>query len=162
MILIHRKVEMQNPFVSFPNSHFLCKKSYFMKKASEIILLVLGAMLGGFFLYKGITKHFIAPCKTYGPESTIPVDYQNVIIAFCKSGFFKVVGFLQALSGLLLIIPKTRLLGAVILLPVVINMFLIHFFLDNRPEELWETGIPLAMTLIILVMNFSRVKKIFG
>jgi putative oxidoreductase len=133
-----------------------------MKKTTEIILLVLGALLGGFFMYKGITKHFITPCKVYDAESTIPLAYQQVITAFCQSGFFKVVGFLQALAGLLLIIPKTRLLGAVILLPVVINMFLIHFFLDNRPEELWETGIPLAMNVVILLLNFGKIKKIFA
>lgn len=123
--------------------------------------MVVGVLLGGFFMYKGITKHFISPCKIYDAESTIPIEYQNVITAFCQSGFFKIVGFLQALSGLLLIIPKTRLLGAAILLPVVINMFLIHFFLDNRPEELWETGIPMVMTVFIILMNFGKVKKIF-
>lgn len=123
--------------------------------------MVVGVLLGGFFMYKGITKHFISPCKIYDAESTIPIEYQNVITAFCQSGFFKIVGFLQALSGLLLIIPKTRLLGAAILLPVVINMFLIHFFLDNRPEELWETGMPLVMTVFIILMNFGKVKKIF-
>jgi putative oxidoreductase len=133
-----------------------------MKKTTDIVLLVLGALLGGFFVYKGITKHFISPCKVYGPESTIPLEYQQVITAFCKSGFFKVVGAIQVLSGLLLIIPKTRLLGALTLLPVVINMFLIHYFLDNRPEELWETGIPLAMTLIIILMNFGRVKRVLS
>lgn len=132
-----------------------------MKKTVEIILMVVGVLLGGFFMYKGITKHFISPCKIYDAESTIPIEYQNVITAFCQSGFFKIVGFLQALSGLLLIIPKTRLLGAAILLPVVINMFLIHFFLDNRPEELWETGIPMVMTVFIILMNFGKVKKIF-
>lgn len=132
-----------------------------MKKTVEIILMVVGVLLGGFFMYKGITKHFISPCKIYDAESTIPIEYQNVITAFCQSGFFKIVGFLQALSGLLLIIPKTRLLGAAILLPVVINMFLIHFFLDNRPEELWETGMPLVMTVFIILMNFGKVKKIF-
>lgn len=133
-----------------------------MKKTIDIILLALGSILGGFFVYKGITKHFISPCKVFGPDSTIPLEYQQVITAFCKSGFFKVVGALQALSGLLLIIPKTRLLGALILLPVVINMFLMHYFLDNRPEELWETGIPLAMTLIIILMNFGKVKRVLA
>ncbi len=133
-----------------------------MKKTTDLFLLVLGALLGGFFVYKGINKHFLSECKVYEPDSTIPLAYQQVITAFCKSGFFKVVGALQALSGLLLIIPKTRLLGALMLLPVVINMFLIHYFLDNRPEELWETGIPLALTLIIILMNFGKVKRVLA
>jgi len=133
-----------------------------MKKTIEIILLVLGALLGGFFMYKGIFKHFVTPCKIYDAESTVPIAYQNVVTAFCQSGFFKVVGFLQILAGLFLIIPKTRLLGAVILMPVVINMFLIHYFLDNRPEELWETGIPLAINTLILLINSGKIKKIIA
>jgi putative oxidoreductase len=133
-----------------------------MKKTTDFILLVLGALLGGFFVYKGINKHWLSECKVYGPDSTIPLEYQQVITAFCKSGFFKVVGSIQAISGLLLIIPKTRLLGAALLLPVVINMFLIHFFLDNRPEELWETGIPLAMNVFIVLLHWSKVKRIFA
>jgi uncharacterized membrane protein YphA (DoxX/SURF4 family) len=133
-----------------------------MKKTTDLILLVLGALLGGFFVYKGINKLWLSECKVYVTDSTIPLEYQQVITAFCKSGFFKVVGAIQALSGLLLIIPKTRLLGAALLLPVAINMFLIHFFLDNRPEELWETGIPLAMILAIILLNLGKVKRIFG
>jgi putative oxidoreductase len=133
-----------------------------MKKTIDLTLLVLGALLGGFFVYKGINKHLLSECKVYGPESTIPLAYQQVITAFCQSGFFKVVGSIQAISGLLLIIPKTRLLGAALLLPIVINMFLIHFFLDNRPEELWETGIPLAMNVAIVLLHWSKVKRIFA
>jgi len=131
-----------------------------MKKISQTILLILGALLGAFFVYKGLTKHFIKPCKEFDEFSTIPLVYQQVTTAFCSSGFFKIVGAIQILSGLLLIIPKTRLLGALLLLPVVINMFLIHFFFDNRPEELWETGIPLATTLLIVLMNFGKVKRV--
>jgi hypothetical protein len=131
------------------------------KKTIEKILLVLGALLGGFFVFKRITKHFITPSRVFDAEFTIPLAYEQVITAFCQSGFFKVVGSLQASSGLFLIIPKTRLLGAVLLMPVVINIFLIHFFLDNRPEELWETGIPLTMNVLILLFNFGKIKKIF-
>lgn len=133
-----------------------------MKKTTDLILLILGALLGGFFVYKGINKHWLSECKVYGPDSTIPLAYQQVITAFCKSGFFKVVGAIQVLSGLLLIIPRTRLLGAVLLLPVAINMFLIHFFLDNRPEELWETGIPLGMTVLVILFSWSKVKRILA
>lgn len=133
-----------------------------MKQITQTILLILGALLGAFFVYKGLTKHFVKPCKVFGPDSTIPLMYQQVITAFCTSGFFKVIGVIQVLSGLLLIVPKTRLMGALVLLPVVINMFLIHFFLDNRPEELWETGIPLAMTVLIVLMNFGKLKKVMN
>lgn len=133
-----------------------------MKKTSDFILLVLGALLGGFFVYKGINKHFLSECKVFEPDSTIPLAYQQVITAFCQSGFTKIIGVIQVTAGLLLIIPKTRLLGAALLLPVITNIFLLHYFLDNRPEELWETGIPLAMNVLIVLLHWDRVKRIFG
>ena len=132
-----------------------------MQKISKYAIAVLAVLLGAFFIYKGINKHWLSPCKVYGQESTIPLAYQQVITAFCQSGFLKMVGLFQAAAGILLLIPKTRLLGAVILLPVIFNIFFIHAFLDNRPIELVETGIPLLITLIIIAIDFNKVRKAF-
>ncbi len=130
-----------------------------MQQISKYAITVLAVLLGVFFIYKGINKHWLSPCKVYGPESTIPLAYQQLITAFCQSGFLKLVGLFQATAGILLLIPKTRLLGAIILLPIIFNIFFIHAFLDNRPIELVETGIPLLMTLIIIAVDFTKVKK---
>ncbi len=124
-----------------------------MKKYLPYLLAGISLALGLFFIYKGLNKHWLSPCKVYGPESSIPPAYIQLITALCQSGFLKVVGSLQILSGVLLLIPKTRLLGAVLLLPIILNIFLIHLFLDNRPEELVETGIPLLLTLLVLAMT---------
>lgn len=116
----------------------------------NVTITIISFLLGAFFIYKGITKHWLKPCKTFGPDSTIPLPYQQVITHLCQSGFLKMVSVFQILSGILLFIPKTRLIGAVMLLPVIFNIFFIHFFLDNRPEELVESGIPMLMNIIIL------------
>ena len=131
-----------------------------MKNLSSLLLAILAAALGIFFMYKGINKHFLSPCKVYGPDSPLPLDYQNLMSALCNSGFTKVVGFLEVLAGLLLVIPRTRLLGAIVLLPVIITIFLLHAFVDNRPEELVETGIPLAITLVIFIAHYKDWKGI--
>ena len=133
-----------------------------MNKYYRLGLLLIGILLGGFFIYKGLNKHFLSPCKTFDPDSTIPLDYQHVITAFCQSGFSKVVGGLQILSGILLLIPRTRLFGAIMLLPIIANIFLIHLFLDNRFDELVETGIPLAMTILIITMSSKNWRGIFN
>lgn len=96
------------------------------------------------------------PCKVYGPESTIPVPYQQVITAFCESGFLKLVGALQIFSGILLLIPRTRIMGAILLFPIILNIFLIHLFLDNRPEELLETGLPLLANIVIIGYHYKQ------
>lgn len=132
-----------------------------MKKNISLFISLIAIGLGLFFIYKGLNKHFLSPCKVYGPESTIPLEYQQVITHMCQSGMLMVVGFFQILSGILLVIPKTRLMGAIVLLPIIFNIFILHLFLDNRPEELVETGIPLAATILILGYYFPIWKSLF-
>jgi uncharacterized membrane protein YphA (DoxX/SURF4 family) len=132
-----------------------------MKRFFSLFISSIALGLGLFFVYKGMNKHFLSPCKVYGPESTIPLEYQQVITYMCQSGMLMVVGFFQILSGILLIIPKTRLMGAIILLPIIFNIFILHLFLDNRPEELVETGIPLTATILILGYYFPIWKSLF-
>jgi len=133
-----------------------------MNRITTIIMYVFGAALGLFFIYKGINKHFLSPCKAFGSDSTLPEDYRAVISALCSSGFTTMVGFFQVLSGLLLLIPRTRLLGAIILLPIIANIFFLHLFLDNRPEELVETGIPFAITLLIIGTSYKKWKSLLA
>lgn len=133
-----------------------------MEIIKKYLLHVIAIILGAFFIYKGINKHWITPCKVYSPESSIPLYYQQVITAFCHSGFFKMIGLFQVTSGVLLFIPRTRLIGALILLPIIFNIFFIHLFLDNRPEELVESGIPFTMTLIIILSNLKNLKNLLN
>lgn len=129
-------------------------------KFFNLFIAILSLALGVFFIYKGINKHFLSPCKVYESTSTIPVEYQNLITSLCSTGFTKIVGVLQVLSGILLVLPRTRLLGSMILLPVIINIFLFHLILDNRPHELVETGIPLLATILIFASFYKKWKAI--
>src|SRR5688572_25239332 len=126
-----------------------------MKPLYPILMALLGAALGVFFIYKGIDKHFISPCKVYGPDSTLPKDYMTLMNAFCSSGFTRVVGFVDVLSGLVVIFPKTRLPGDILLLPVITTIKLFHLLIDNRPVQLIETGVPLAATILIAMNNYK-------
>lgn len=126
-----------------------------MKPLYPILMALLGAALGVFFVYKGVDKHFISPCKVYGPESTLPQDYINLMSVLCSSGFTKVVGSLEVFAGILLVFPRTRLLGNIILLPVISTIFLFHLMIDNRPDELIETGVPLAAALLMLIYHYK-------
>lgn len=126
-----------------------------MKPLYPILMALLGAALGAFFIYKGVDKHFISPCKVYGPESTLPQDYINLMTTLCSSGFTKVVGSLEVFAGILLVFPRTRLLGNIILLPVISTIFLFHLLIDNRPDELIETGVPLAAAVLLLIYHYK-------
>ncbi len=131
-----------------------------MNKYFKLTIGLLAIILGAFFIWKGLNKHFLSECKVYGPDSTLPLDYQNLMSALCNSGFNKVVGFFEILSGILLIIPRTRLLGSIFLMPVILTIFLFHLFIDNRPHELVETGIPLAINIIVFASFYKYWKNI--
>ena len=126
-----------------------------MKPLYPILMALLGAALGVFFVYKGVDKHFISPCKVYGSESTLPQDYINLMSVLCSSGFTKVVGSLEVFAGILLVFPRTRLLGSIVLLPVISTIFLFHLLIDNRPDELIETGVPLAAAALMLIYHYK-------
>lgn len=126
-----------------------------MKPLYPILMALVGAALGVFFVYKGVDKHFISPCKVYTPENGLPQDYINLMNALCSSGFTKVVGSLEVLAGTLLVFPRTRLLGNIMLLPIITTIFLFHLLIDQRPEELIEISVPFAAALLILMYHYK-------
>jgi putative oxidoreductase len=127
-----------------------------MNRYKGYLIGAIALLVGFFFAYKGLTKHWLKPCKVFSPETTIPIEYINFITSLCQSGFLKMVGAMQILFGLLLFIPKTRLVGAIFLTPIVIVIFSAHLFMDNRPEELLETGLPLVGLILVLIYDIQR------
>ena len=113
-----------------------------MKKKLHTICSIL---LGLFFIYKGIDKMPIK-LKDVSQEEIIstiiekqsyeaPVGYKITMNTMRQSGFLKMIAFFQILAGILMIIPKTRLAGLLILLPIIFNIFFMHVFFDNRMDE---------------------------
>ena len=132
-----------------------------MKNIQGKFSYIIGSFLGLYFIYKGFTKHFLNTCKVYTSESTEPLVYQELMTILCQSGLTTIVGGIQILSGILLLIPKLRLVGAIMLLPIISNIFLFHVFLDNRPHENIETGLLLLLNILIIALDFNKWKVVF-
>jgi len=134
-----------------------------MKKISSYLIIILSIALGIFFIYKGINKNLLYDYsipKIIEEGSSKPIEYQNLMKVLYDSKFMIIIGVLEVLAGLLLIIPKTRLLGSIILMPVILNIFLLHLIIDNRPHELVETGIPLLVNVIIFMYYYPKWKDL--
>lgn len=134
-----------------------------MKKISFYLILILSVALGIFFVYKGINKNLLYDYSVPAiikEGSSKPIEYQNLMKVLYDSKFMIIIGVLEVLAGLLLIIPKTRLLGSIILIPVILNIFLFHLIIDNRPHELVETGIPLLVNVIIFMYYYPKWKDL--
>ena len=80
---------------------------------------------------------------------------------FKYSGFLDMISIIQILAGLLIIIPITRLIGLLLLLPIIFNIFFMHVFFDNRLHENIETGILLVINIILLIYYKRKVFSLF-
>ena len=140
------------------------------KKMKIILHTTLTVLLAVFFMYKGIDKLPIK-LKDISKEeivSTIidnnsyeaPVGYKITMNTMRQSGFLRMISIFQILAGVLMIIPKTRMLGLLILLPIIFNIFFMHVFFDNRMHENIETGILLALNVGLCSYYYSRLKQI--
>jgi uncharacterized membrane protein YphA (DoxX/SURF4 family) len=138
----------------------------------SIVHLILCVLLGLFFIYAGVQK-FIPKEHKANPNAKTewvnavqndtyknPLPFQLTVKMLSASGFLKMVGVLQVLSGLLILIPKTRMGGLIFLLPITINVFCIHFFMDNRVEENIETGIFLMLNLLLLLAYSKKMASL--
>lgn len=65
--------------------------------------------------------------------------------AIWTTGFLKIVGVIEIIAALLLIVPKYAPLGAVIAMPVTINIFLFHAVVE---------GVFNPVGLVLLILNF--------
>ena len=127
-------------------------------------------LLGVFFIYKGIDKLPIKLKEVSQEEiiSTIvekesyeaPVGYKITMNTMRQSGFLRMISFFQILAGVLMIIPKTRLAGLLMLLPIIFNIFFMHVFFDNRMNENILTGSILAINLVLCAFYFKRIRAI--
>ena len=127
-------------------------------------------LLGIFFIYKGIDKMPIKLKDISKEEITetiiergsyeAPVGYKITMNTMRQSGFIRLISFFQIIAGLLMIIPKTRLAGLLILLPIIFNIFFMHVFFDNRIDENILTGSILAINIILCSYYHDRIRAI--
>lgn len=130
---------------------------------------ILSILFGIFFIYVGVKKFIPKPAR---PNNNIEQLVQAVISdsyekgpafkltvkSMKANGFLYFIGVLQLLSGLLIIWPATRFGGLLLLLPITINIFLLHLFLDDRIGEDIETGLILLGHLLLISFYY----KLFG
>ena len=90
-----------------------------------------------------------------------PIGYNIVMYTFKQSGFLGMIAIFQIIAGILMIVPKTRLFGLLFLLPMIFNIFFMHVFFDNRVDENIETGILLALNILLLLPYSNIIRKVF-
>tara|TARA_R110002096_G_scaffold342040_2_gene534956 strand:+ start:228 stop:665 length:438 start_codon:yes stop_codon:yes gene_type:complete len=88
-----------------------------------------------------------------------PIDpiAQSFMGAMFTSYLFIVVALVEIVGGILLTIPKTKLFGWLILLPVIFNIVAFHFAHDFIGNGFWL--LPTLLFVIITYFQFGIIKK---
>lgn len=133
--------------------------------------VVVSIVLALFFLNAGVKKFIPKPPRPTSNAVLIqavtedkyesPASFKLTMKAMKQSGFLYMIGVFQILAALLIAYPATRLLGLLVLLPIVTNIFLLHVFMDNRMGENVETGLLLAVTLLLITYYHKNISAVF-
>lgn len=106
------------------------------------ILFVLCLLTGLMFINAGLDKFFhYMPMPKEMPEKMVKAGQ-----AFMQIGWLMpLVGAMEILGGLLLIIPRTRALGALVLVPLLTGILLANI-------SMAPSGLPIVFALIAIVL----------
>lgn len=106
------------------------------------ILFVLCLLTGLMFINAGLDKFFhYMPMPKEMPEKMVKAGQ-----AFMQIGWLMpLVGAMEILGGLLLIIPRTRALGALVLVPLLTGILLANI-------SMVPSGLPIVFALIAIVL----------
>ncbi len=139
-------------------------------RLTKITFIIFRLILGGMMCYGGIqkfkkpsptpievvekAKKFIDPTKE---ETLQKILYIN---GLKQTGYFwELLGICELIFGVLLIIQYTSFIGAILLIPITLHIFLFHLFLEfDEIGELIQTG---ALFLInsLLVLKERKIWK---
>src|SRR3984957_3382281 len=102
------------------------------------ILFVVCLLAGLMFINAGLNKFF-----QYMPApKDMPDKMVKAVMAFVEIGWLMpLVGTFEVIGGLLLIIPRTRALGAVVLVPILKGILLANI-------SMAPSGLPIVFVLI--------------
>jgi len=106
---------------------------------SSLSKVILRSLLGLVFIVFGSNKllHFI-------PNPPEPPAAMDFFVALFKTGYFiPLLATTEMLSGLLLLTGMMVPFALVLLAPVIVNIFMFHFFLAPG-------GLPLALVVVVL------------
>lgn len=108
-----------------------------MKKVFSVLYVLMGLL----FINGGLNKFF----NYMPPPDNLPEPMVKDFMAIMEiSWLMPLLGTGEILGGLLIIIPKTRALGALVLFPIVVGILLTHIFVE-------PTGLPIALVIVALM-----------
>ena len=121
----------------------------------KIVKTILCTLFGLMFINAGLDKFL-----HYMPMPEMPAEMIKINEAFGTIVWLMpLVGFIELLGGLLFIFPKTRALGAIVILPVMVGI-IVHNAV-YMPEGLSIAGVFLIINIWMIRDNWEKYKPMF-
>ncbi len=76
------------------------------------------------------------------------------------SWLMPLIGIVEIIGGLLFIFPKTRALGAIVILPVMVGIVAHVFTLDKSPMGMTIAGVLFLINIWIIIDNKEKYKAL--
>lgn len=125
-----------------------------MKTVKFILSLLFGLM----FINAGLNKFF-----NYMPMEKPTPEQMKVFTAFGEIAWLMpLVGAVEIIGGLLFIFPKTRALGAIVILPVMVGIVAHVFTLDKSTNTMAIAGVMFLINLWMIIDNKEKYKHLIS
>lgn len=107
----------------------------------KIVKFILCFLFALTFINAGLNKFL-----HYSPMPKMTAEQEKIFAAFVEIGWLMpLVGIVEIIGGVLFIFPKTRALGAIIILPVMVGILLHNVCRDPN-----QTGIIMSVVLFLI------------
>ena len=122
----------------------------------KIILFILSLLFGLMFINGGLNKFFnYMPV----PEDIPPEPLKDFRAMMEISWLMPLLATVEIIGGILFIIPRTRALGALVILPVMVGILLSH--ITVAPSGLPVALIMTAVLLWVMYENWEKYMPLF-
>lgn len=123
----------------------------------KIIKTILFSLFGLVMINGGLSKFF----NYMPPPKDLPEALTRDNAAFAEiSWLMPLLAFAELLSGILILIPRTRALGALVIFPVMVGILLTH--ITVAPEGLLIALVLWAILLWIIIDNRHKLLPIIN
>lgn len=123
-----------------------------MKNISNIV----AALFGLVFINFGLNFFLQFIPMPPPPEGSPPAMFMGAMYA---TGYLTFVKVLEIVGGILVAIPKTRILGLLVLGPIVVNILAFHVFLTGGAGLV---GLPLVLGIVAATLLWRDRANVFG
>lgn len=122
----------------------------------KIVKYIISLLFGFMFINAGLNKFL-----NYMPMPKPTPEQMKLFAAFEEiSWLMPLVGVVEIVGVLLFIFPKTRALGAIIILPVMVGIVLHIFTIDQSTSGMAIAGVLFLINLWMILDNSEKYKAL--